>query len=502
MGKESKELENVTKQSGIVFLGKIVGLVIGLLFNFIAARYLGAEIYGQFTYIFTFISFFPLLVLLGLQQGLVYFIPKLNEEKKYIKRNEIISISYLMVAVLSVVLIIIININNEFITKNILNSSSSSEVLKVMSPLIIFLAFAQLSQSVFRGIKYINPFVINQNFIVPTLKLFILVFAIVLLGNHINTMTIAFYLSIIIGALYLLYSIYKRNLFGGISRNSIKYYKKVLIYSLPLFFTGSLIFISQKTDIFMIGYFLSVEQVGIYRIALQIGTMSSFILIAFNMIFAPTISSLFHKGDISQLESMFKTITKWVVTVNLMAFSLILIFNNEIMEIFGNEFVLGSTALVLVAIGQVVNAGVGSSGYILIMTGYPKYEMYNNILVVCVNILLNLLLIPSYGIEGAACASLVSVALANIIKLVLVYKIHRIHPYNNDFIKVIVSIVISTLLVLIIRSIFVFSYIINLSMYSIMNIGLFLIIMYYLGISPEDKLIFNKVKKVIKGKVK
>ncbi|WP_279401834.1 hypothetical protein [Piscibacillus salipiscarius] len=83
---------------------------------------------------------------------------------------------------------------------------------------------------------------------------------------------------------------------------------------------------------------------------------------------------------------MFKTITKWVVTVNLLAFGLILLLNEEIMLVFGYEFLFGSTALVLVAIGQVVNAGVGSAGQFLTMTGHPFLTMIINFMTVILNI--------------------------------------------------------------------------------------------------------------------
>ncbi|WP_279401833.1 oligosaccharide flippase family protein [Piscibacillus salipiscarius] len=157
----------------------------------------------------------------------------------------------------------------------------------------MFFSTITIAQGVFRGVKHIKPFVINQDFIVPLLKILVLVISIIFLGNQIETIILSFYVSIIIGCLYLINAIRKKDLFGKISLESMKNYKQVLLYSFPLLFTGFLGFISQKTDVFMIGYLLNDQDVGVYRIALQIGTLSSFTLVAFNMIFAPTISSLF-----------------------------------------------------------------------------------------------------------------------------------------------------------------------------------------------------------------
>ncbi|MFD2639166.1 flippase [Piscibacillus salipiscarius] len=500
----SKEIKNVTKQSGIVFIGKVLGLVLGLIFNVLAARYLGAELFGKFTYIFTFISFFPIIALLGIQQGIVYYIPKLDEEKNYKFKSEIITISFLIVSLIGVILSFVLILNSDFILNTVLNSKEEAynSIYYLVVPLIVFLALSQLAQGVFRGVKHIKPFVINQDFIVPLLKILVLVISIIFLGNQIETIILSFYVSIIIGCLYLINAIRKKDLFGKISLESMKNYKQVLLYSFPLLFTGFLGFISQKTDVFMIGYLLNDQDVGVYRIALQIGTLSSFTLVAFNMIFAPTISSLFHKGNIKELELMFKTITKWVVTVNLLAFGLILLLNEEIMLVFGYEFLFGSTALVLVAIGQVVNAGVGSAGQFLTMTGHPFLTMIINFMTVILNIFLNLTFIPKFGIEGAALASLMSVAFANILKLILLYSIHRIQPYDRYFLKMLLSVSLSFIVIYFLKLFIDFHFIISILILAIAYIMIFLILYYFVGMNNEDKRILNEINKYIKLKLK
>ena len=84
------------------------------------------------------------------------------------------------------------------------------------------------------------------------------------------------------------------------------------------------------------------------------------------------------------------------------------------MGVFGEEFIIGKTALVLITIGQFVNAASGSVGNIMNMTGREK--PLRNILVIAsiLSVLLNYLLIPMYGINGAAVANMVSVVFWNL----------------------------------------------------------------------------------------
>ncbi|PKR77815.1 hypothetical protein CEY16_07755 [Halalkalibacillus sediminis] len=492
-----KELTNVTKQSGIIFIGKIIGLTFGLLFNFVAARFLGAEVYGQFIFIFSFIGFFPLLVLLGLQQGLVYFIPKFNENEEKDKRNSIITFSFLLVLFFSCAISILILMKSDFIAKTILNKPELNNLIKLLSPLIIFTALNQLSKGVFQGIKRINYFVFSQDLLIPVIKLTVLLIT-VLIGYEIYSLALASYIGTIIGTVYLVTVIYKEGLFSRIRFRKPSQYKELIKFSLPLLLTGYLGLISNKTDIIMIGYFHSEDQVGIYNIALRIGTLSSFILVAFNTMFAPTISSLYSKRDMDTLANMYKVITKWIVGVNLIAFGLILIFSEEIMRVFGSEFIVGSTTLILITIGQVMNAGVGSAGYILIMTGNSLYALYINFMAVIINITLNFLLIPIYGIEGAAFASLISVFVINILRLLLVYKLHKIHPYDVSYFILLKTFIISFVIVYLLNNWISLIWISQLIGLSITFIILFCLIYYYFGLTKQDNIILNAVLKKIK----
>jgi len=249
----------------------------------------------------------------------------------------------------------------------------------------------------------------------------------------------------------------------------------------------------QRTDVIMIGYFLSSDKVGVYNIALQIGSISSFILIAFSSIFASTISSLYHSGSMEKLSQIYKIITKWIVTINLMAFAIILIFSKDIMHLFGKDFIYGSTALILISIGQVVNAATGLVGLMNTMTGHPQYEIYIAIVVMVISLSANYFLIPIYGINGAAVASLLSVAVSNILRLAFLYRDSKLHPYNFEYIKTIASFFISLIIVYLLKNIFIVNWLIRLFVLSFVYVILFLFITIIMGLSDYDKLILSKV---------
>ena len=102
------------------------------------------------------------------------------------------------------------------------------------------------------------------------------------------------------------------------------------------------------------------------------------------------------------------------------------LFPSSILSFFGDEFILAKFSLLILAFSQAINALSASLGTILNMTGMQK--VYGNILLVflVLNIVLNYLLIPIYGIEGAAIASASSLMFWNLYSVFYVYKYYGV----------------------------------------------------------------------------
>lgn len=493
------ELVDVTKKSTLVFSGKIIYTILGFFFTFIVARLMGAEIYGRFMYIFTFVSFFNTLATFGFSQGLVSFLPKLKEENKNDELKSLISFDFVFSFILSLIIISIIIINKNLIATNLLNNSSLSNLLAWVAPILILNVFIRISSGIFRGTNSINTYIKGHDFIGPIFKLVFIVM-LYFIGLEFFGVLISYYLSLFFTLVYFLIKIYRSGYIGKINLEFKKIYISHLKFSFPLLLTGLLGFFINKTDTFMIGYFINESNVGIYNIALKVGTMTNFSLVAFITMFAPLISKLFHKGELDKLANIYKAITKWILAINLSFLSIILLFNENILLLFGEEFLVGGIALVLVACGQTVNAAVGPAEQVNIMTGYPQYAFYNNLVTVFINVVLNYLLIPIYGISGAAIASLVSVATVNVIRILLVYKNHKFHPYNKNFLSVIYSIILTFIIIYVIKSIVVLNPILELFILSFSFVVVVSLIYYLFGLDDNDKLIFNAFYKKIKGR--
>jgi len=291
-----------------------------------------------------------------------------------------------------------------------------------------------ISLSCTRGFKIMKYAVYTQDLFLHTFNL-ILVGIFIFLGMKLYGVASAYMITLFIAAILSMYFLIKT--FPEIVHTkTITENKKLFRFSIPLLLVFVVNLIIMWTDTLMLGYFKTFREVGIYSAALRTAMFIATFIICFNPIFAPVISDLHNKREMKKLKSLFKTVTKWIYMASFPLFLLLVLLSKEVMSMFGPEFIAGSVPLIILAFANVISAGTGCVGYMVTMSGKQDLMMYNSLGVCLLNIILNYLLIPSYGIVGASIASGMSLTVYALILLIEVYVLLKIHPYNIMFLKI------------------------------------------------------------------
>ena len=163
-----------------------------------------------------------------------------------------------------------------------------------------------------------------------------------------------------------------------------------------------------------IGSMMQEEDVGLYAVAVRLATLTSLGLVAVNTIAGPMIVESYTKGDMKRFEQVVRNSARMIVLVSLPVLGILLLFPKYVLSIFGPEFLAAKVALMWLVLGQFVNSLCGSVGIVLQMTGGERVVMWIMIGAAALNVGLNVLLIPVWGIEGGAVASMCSLAAWNI----------------------------------------------------------------------------------------
>jgi len=196
--------------------------------------------------------------------------------------------------------------------------------------------------------------------------------------------------------------------------------KTFLNMSVPLMFAQSITFIIGWTDQFMLGVLTTPEDVGVYAVAFKYSSLAVVFLTAINSIATPKFAEFHAKNDIQGLKKIVNHSTKIIFWVTIPIVLFFIIFAEWALSFSGDSFTLGVSALLILLAGRFYSSICGSVGSILQMTG--NQHLFQNILLVAaiVNVVLNYLLIPLYGITGAAVASFICVVFWNTVMLFVV----------------------------------------------------------------------------------
>jgi O-antigen/teichoic acid export membrane protein len=192
-------------------------------------------------------------------------------------------------------------------------------------------------------------------------------------------------------------------------------------------------FLYAQTDKVIIGVYLNARSVGIYAVAATIVAFVSIALQSVNQIFSATIADLHARGEMDLLNRLFQTLTKWVVGLTLPLAVVVILFARALMRIFGHDFEAGWVILIIGTVGQLVNCAVGSVGFLLLMSGNEKRLVRIQLVVGVVTVACCLLLVPRWGVTGAAIAAAVGNAGSNVWCLFEVKRVLGLFPYNRSY---------------------------------------------------------------------
>ncbi len=198
--------------------------------------------------------------------------------------------------------------------------------------------------------------------------------------------------------------------------------------SLPLLLYRAFREVLVQTDTLMLGAFLGASAVGIYSPASTTALWVSFVLQSINLVAAPTFTILNVRGDRAELQKVISTVTVWIFWSSGAIALLLFIFAKPILAIFGAELVQAHWALKILIMGQLVNSLSGSVGNLLAMTGYQNQLMVVSFYTALMNLGLNAIAIPLWGITGAALTTAVTLSIWNIWLVAIVMQKLEVNP--------------------------------------------------------------------------
>ncbi len=410
----NQHIKEIVHGAGIIFTAKVLATFAGLATNLLIARYYGTEMVGLVAIINAVLAICMIFSLMGTDVAALRLIPEYLQKYSHASLLALQKKLLVIVLTLSAIMTVLLLLSSSLVSRVFLHSPDMQVYIVLVACFILVKSIATLNMETIRGLQSMKIYACMQgsSFVLNFVVLAILS----LLFFQKNNPVAALFTAIFLTSLFLLFFAFrlprKLEMTGQVDHHAS--YRSILTLSFPMFLTSVIFVVIYQSDTLMLGAFRTEAEVGVYTIALKLAVLTNFILISVNSTAAPKFSQIYHNGDLEELKVVAQASTRiafWVI-MPIILFSLV--FGRQILGLFGQEFRVGYSVLVILLVGQFVNVAAGAVGLFLDMTGHEK--VFRNIVIFAgaLNIVLNLILIPRYHLNGAAVASMLSIITWNV----------------------------------------------------------------------------------------
>jgi len=435
----------VSRHSAVFFAGTLFTMAATYLVKVYVARVLGPEQLGIYALGMTLVSLTQLLGVFGLPATAARYVAVYNGTGRFEELRGFLTRSVGVVTILNFVLSIALVFVGPWIGRRFYHSAGVGTYMPMFAALVFLGALNVFYCQILAGFKDIAKRTVITNFIGSPV---VIVFTVLLLalGTGMWGYLAAQVINALVVVVLLVVAAWK--LTPALARFSFAplppLNPEISSFASAAFGMAVMDFLVSQADKILLGFYLNPRLVGIYVLASTLSAFIPMVLQSVNQIFAPVIADLHARGQIEVLRRLFQTLTKWVIGSTFPLALVVIVFSPQMMQIFGADFESGWPVLVIGALGQLINCGVGSVGYLLLMSGNQKRLIRVQFVMAAVSVVVNIVLIPVLGIVGAAIAAAVINVASNVWNLSEVRKALRISPYNRGYLGLILPVVVLT----------------------------------------------------------
>lgn len=421
-----KNWDDLFKKVSMTFILRGMGATFNFFFCIMVARTLNASGAGIFFLSITLMTIVSTLCRLGMDSVALRYSSILFSNNHQCKLKNLYLKIQTTILFLSLLMSICLWVIAPYISQLFNKEEYLVEVIRLLAPFIMPFSLFWIQAEFLKGINRQAFSVFIQVTAIPFFSsIGILLFS--SFSKSLNNIIIIYGLSILLTAVlaYAGWSYFT----SGYKKNENDYVfpmQKIISTSKPLYIGVIMNLIVLWTATIFLGVFSSDVEVGIFSVAQRTTNLISFVLFAVNSVVAPQFATLYNNGEIKQLSALTQQAVK-ITTLGAAPLVLFFIFKAEfVLSFFGTEFVIGSTMLILMTLGQFVSVISGSVGYLLMMSGNEHIYRNCQILAAVVMLILCFFLIPLYGGLGAALSTSITIGSVNLISAFFVWKKMRI----------------------------------------------------------------------------
>lgn len=442
------DLAGVVTGGSLNLVGNAVSQVLRFAMVVVLARLLDTAQVGLYFQAFAFLAILGLLSLSGFQSALTRFVAVFRVDGDSASLRGTLRLGLGIPTLSAIALGALLFVLSSRLADQVFHDPRLASPLRFVAVALPATVLTDAALSATRGFKTMRPYALVGLIFEPASRL-LLTWVLVALGFGLSGAMSGLVATNVAAAFLAVLAI--RRL--AAPSNSTPRYRWRLLFS---FSTVSWVSTLASTgllwaDTLLLGIYGSASDVALYQVATRLTLLVMIFMHSLNASFAPRIADLYRSGQRESLGALYALVTSWIVRLSLPAFVLIMVFPQQLLSMFGDEFTAGASITVLLAVGTLFDVLSGPCGHMLVMSGRPALTMANNLCGLALNIGLNIWLIPRFGLTGAGIAWAASLALINVARLAQVWFTMRMLPFNRGLVKGLIAAAAAAIVALIVQ---------------------------------------------------
>jgi O-antigen/teichoic acid export membrane protein len=416
---------------GLLAGGQIFQYTTRFVIVLILAHSLGVEKYGLYVLALATAGLFTGVALLGLDDAMVRYVAILSRRRDRggVWGTMQIGLGISLLAGLAMAAALFLGAN--FLAQGTFHEPRLATLLRLAAAVVPFFVATDVLSAIARGFRRMDYSAFGET-IVPSILRLVLVAVAALVGQLNAQIAVVFFgVSELAASITFIVLLNRQFPMRGVFRHDTRReLKQVFGFALPLWLSDLLSRFRRNLLTLTLGSLSSAFAVGIFSVAARVNDLGHVAFGTITVSIRPIIAQLHDRKERQALAHLYTTATRWTLMLNLPVFLIMALYPVSLLALIGKGFRSGATALVIMAFSELVNAATGICGSMIDMTGHARLKLANSILWIVLLVGSGALLIPVWGVIGAASAMLISTAIVNVVVVIEVWVLERLLPFE------------------------------------------------------------------------
>ncbi|WP_422116314.1 lipopolysaccharide biosynthesis protein [Brachybacterium sp. UNK5269] len=424
----------IGRESALTFGGVVVNAGLAFVVTWMIARGLGAGATGDFFLLTALFMISTSVIGLGADTGLVRALSGARAVGQHRDIRPTLRAALLPVIVVGSVLVTVLLLSAGQLASWLALGSSGASTLRLLALALVPAALTGILLAGSRGLGRVRTYTLVQNLFIPICRLLMVAAAVVLLGSTsavVWAWAVPLFLAAAIAALALSRQVGAETDRGvavpATERKVIS--RRFWAFSLP---RGGSIIIERAldwADVLLVIALLGPRAGGVYGVVTRIVQAGGMLEAALRIVLGPRLSTAIAQGEHRAAERLYQQVTQFLILGAWPFYLAVAVFADVILGLFGPEFISGAPALIVLASAMALKNMAGALQTVLLMAGRSSWQLRNKAIQLVVLIVLAVVLLPLWGLIGAALAFAVSVLVDT---LLAVFQVHRLLGFTSE----------------------------------------------------------------------